>query len=1051
MTVTQPILRGTDRWARRAFAASVMISLAVLLSWASGSWELWTFGAEYVPMAPSTALAIGAIAAAGWLRQGRGGSVNVNRLVFLVAAGVGLTGAGVLVQQWLGNDVLTLLRTSETVGEVPVGRMSPLTAVAALLASTALALRNSARRELRRVGAAVALALSLLGIIVIVSYAFGTPLLYGRTVIPMAASTALAFGFLGIGLLLASGADTWPLSLFVLGEDATPSAGSLKAGFIALFVVVLSVLGVVTASWIRRERDETRRTATEAISVIADLKSRQIADWHGERLAGAEAISRSPMEDELRRFAFSPDDQARHDLLDWMRALCDAHGYSSAALIESDGTVRLGAFYDVAIADADALEICREALQTNRVISRGFYRATTGNRTYFDIAIPFRGDDLGIVLLLRVDVEQSLLPRIAHWPLLSRTGESLLFTREGDGILFLNPLRQLNGKTPPQHLPISQMQGTPAYRAIEGFEGVVEGPDYRGEPVIGAVRAIPGSPWFLVAKADQREIYARFRHDMRYALFAVVVLLLAVAVGIRALSYRKGLHATERQLEIERRLQEASRNFRALFDQAAVGVAQIEISSGRIVAANRRYCEIVGSSEEGVVSLSSSEVVHPDDRRRISASLQRMIDDDLRELMEECRYIRRDGNVRTVSRTVSPLWNPGEEPLSFVVVVRDVTNEKEMADALVTRDRLLIEVGRIAKVGGWDFEPGTGKGTWTPEVARIHDLDPEDKTSLEIGLSFYEGRYRETIEHAVREATELGKSYDLELQLTSAKGTRKWVHTVGRPTVENGKVTKVRGSIQDITDRKLAEEEVRTLNRELEERVAKRTAELEAARSEQEAFSYSVSHDLRAPLRGIDGWSLALLEDFGERLDEKGREYLGRVRSEAQKMGRLIDDMLKLSRITRQELHLAAVDLSGLAQRIVARLREDEPGRDVETVVEPGVIANCDAGLMEVALTNLLDNAWKFSSRRTAARIEFGCSEDHGAHVYFVRDNGAGFDMQYASRLFAPFQRMHTPSEFPGSGIGLATVERIISRHGGTIRAESAVDRGTTIRFTLGS
>lgn len=1052
MTVTEPILPGTDRWARRAFVASAMISLAILLSWASGWWELWTFGAGYVPMAPSTALVVGATAAAGWLRQGRVASVGVRRFVFLVAACVGVTSAGVLAQPWLGNDAFTLLLTSERVGEILVGRMSPLTAAAALLASTALVLRNSGRRKLRRVGAAIALALSLFGSIVILSYAFGTPLFYGRAIIPMAGTTAVAFVLLGIGLLLASGTDAWPLNLFVLGDEARPSARSLRAGFIALLVVALLVIGVVTAGWIRRERDETRRAATEAISAIADLKSQQIADWHGERLADAEVILRSPMRDELRRFVQSPDDgEARQELLVWMRTLSDAYGYSSTALIEKDGTVRLEIPEGSTVADAEALATCRRALQTDRVISRGFYRSTTGNRMYFDIIIPFGGEDLGIVLLLRVDAEESLLPRIAHWPLLSRTGESLIFTREGDGILFLNPLRQVNGKTPPQLHPISQMQGTPAYRAIEGFEGVVEGPDYRGEPVIAAVRTIPGSPWFLVAKADQREIYAPFRREMGLTLFAVAVLSLAAAVGIRALSYRTGLRAAERQLEIESRLQETSRNFRALFNQAAVGVAQIEISPDRIVAANRRYCEIVGYSAEAFVSLSSAELVHPEDRERISASLRRLIEDDLSELTEECRYIRGDGVVRTVSRTVSPLWSPGEKPVSFVIVVRDVTNEKETAEALLSRDRLLLDVGRIAKVGGWDFDPETGKGTWTPEVARIHDLDPDAETTVEIGLSFYEGRDRQTIERAVREATELGKSYDLELQLTSAKGARKWVHTAGRPTIENGKVTRVSGSIQDITDRKLAEEEVRTLNRELEERVAKRTAELEAARSEQEAFSYSVSHDLRAPLRGIDGWSLALLEDFGERLDEKGKEYLGRVRSETQKMGRLIDDMLKLSRITRQEIRLAAVDLSELVRRIVARLREDEPGRDVEAVVEPGVIANCDAGLMEVVLTNLLDNAWKFSSRRTAARIEFGCSEDPGAPVYFVRDNGAGFDMQYASRLFAPFQRMHTPSEFPGSGIGLATVERIISRHGGTIRAESAVDRGTTIRFTLGS
>ena len=254
----------------------------------------------------------------------------------------------------------------------------------------------------------------------------------------------------------------------------------------------------------------------------------------------------------------------------------------------------------------------------------------------------------------------------------------------------------------------------------------------------------------------------------------------------------------------------------------------------------------------------------------------------------------------------------------------------------------------------------------------------------------------------------------------------------------------------DITERKRAEEEVRRLNVELEQRVRSRTAALEAANRELEAFAHSVSHDLRAPLRGIDGWSLALLEDCGERLDAQGHKYLERVRSEAQRMGGLIDDLLHLSRVGRTELVPSTVDLTCLAATIVARLKEEHPDRSIEFIVAPQLKCTGDARLLEIALTNLLANAVKFTGPRSPARIEFGQTTAEGGPAFFVRDNGVGFDMAYAGMLFAPFQRLHKSSEFPGSGIGLATVQRVIHRHGGRIWADARVGEGATLYFTLG-
>ena len=253
----------------------------------------------------------------------------------------------------------------------------------------------------------------------------------------------------------------------------------------------------------------------------------------------------------------------------------------------------------------------------------------------------------------------------------------------------------------------------------------------------------------------------------------------------------------------------------------------------------------------------------------------------------------------------------------------------------------------------------------------------------------------------------------------------------------------------DVTKRRAAEAEILRLNAELEQRVATRTAQLEAANKELESFAYSVSHDLRAPLRAIDGFSQMVFEDAGEKLSTEDMDHLQRVRSGAQRMAALIDQLLGLSRTTRNEMLVEEVDLSALAADVLAELREADPSREVETVVAPGLRATADATLLRAILANLLGNAWKFTGKHATARIEVGVTDAGGERAFYVRDDGAGFDPAYAVRLFGAFQRMHTPGQFEGDGIGLATVQRLVSRHGGRVWAEAEVEKGAIFYFTL--
>jgi light-regulated signal transduction histidine kinase (bacteriophytochrome) len=248
-----------------------------------------------------------------------------------------------------------------------------------------------------------------------------------------------------------------------------------------------------------------------------------------------------------------------------------------------------------------------------------------------------------------------------------------------------------------------------------------------------------------------------------------------------------------------------------------------------------------------------------------------------------------------------------------------------------------------------------------------------------------------------------------------------------------------------VKERRRAADELQALN-ESERRHA---AQLEVANKELEAFSYSVSHDLRAPLRSIDGFSLALMEDYADKLDDQANSHLRRIRAATQRMAQLIDDLLKLARVSRSEMRKEAVDLSALADGILDECRKTQPNRQVECVVQNHMVGHGDQRLLHLVLENLLGNAWKFTSKTPQAKIEFAVTDLDGEEVYFVRDNGAGFDMAYSEKLFGAFQRLHAAADFPGIGVGLATVQRIVHRHGGRVSADGAEGKGATFSFTL--
>ena len=415
----------------------------------------------------------------------------------------------------------------------------------------------------------------------------------------------------------------------------------------------------------------------------------------------------------------------------------------------------------------------------------------------------------------------------------------------------------------------------------------------------------------------------------------------------------------------------------------------------------------------------------------------------------ETSRIAKDGRVIDIAATVSPIKNKSGTIVGASKMARDITDRTRAENALQEGEKqfqtminAIPQLAWIAQADGtifwynqrWFDYTGTtleqmkGEG-WE----RIHDPDLLPKV-LE--------RWKYSLENC--------QPFEMEFPLRAADGHYGWFLTRVFPLRDNtGNVVRWFGTNTDLSQKRAADEEIQTLNTNLEERVLERTAELEAANKELEAFSYSVSHDLRAPLRAVDGFSQAVLEDYGGQLPEEGRRDLQTIREGAQRMGMLIDDLLKFSRLSRAPLNKQQVNTGKLVGNVLESLESQRAGRQVDFYI--GELPNCqgDAGLINQVWVNLIANALKYTRRRETSIIEIGCKFEQGENIYFVRDNGAGFNMRYVDKLFGVFQRLHRADEFEGTGVGLAIVQRIIHRHGGRIWANAVIDQGATFSFTL--
>jgi PAS domain S-box-containing protein len=489
---------------------------------------------------------------------------------------------------------------------------------------------------------------------------------------------------------------------------------------------------------------------------------------------------------------------------------------------------------------------------------------------------------------------------------------------------------------------------------------------------------------------------------------------------------------TERKRS-EEVLEQSEERFRATFNQAAVGIGHVT-PDGRWLRINQKYCDVVGYTEEEIKALTIQGITHPDDLETSMQHYQLLLEGKLDNYSLEKRYIRKDGSTIWVNITASMVFDDGGNPMFAIGVVEDISRRKRAEEE---RDWVYKYSLDMLCVAGFD---GYFKRV-SPSFEKILGWSEAELLST----SIFDFIHPDNLEATCQEFKSLegGKqAINFENRYRCKDGSYKWLSWHSHPMIENKLII---GVARDITERKRVEKDIERLNADLEARAV----DLEYVNQELEAFNYTVAHDLRNPLNVISSYCQVFTELCGDKLDEQCLRYIQETYNGTLRMNLLIETLLNFSRLSHAELNRESVDLSSMANEVAGELKGSEAARRVDFHIADGMVADGDANLLRVALANLLGNAWKYTATREEALIEFGTQEIDGKPVYYVRDNGSGFDNAAAEKIFAPFQRLPGAEEYRGFGIGLATVERIIRRHGGRVCAEGEPGKGATFWFTL--
>lgn len=834
--------------------------------------------------------------------------------------------------------------------------------------------------------------------------------------------------------------------------------------FLAVFALLAAVISSVGWWAYRTETAYLRERENRELQAIANFKGKQIEDWLAERRHDAASVVGSAyIRDDFRRWLDGRDDRSGRRLqarLDSLRVydsyviidLLDRQGISRLAAASSHRkpSVSPGLLADIGSgAEPRLIDLERDQ-----------------DYIHFCYIAPLSDDRKAQVigyLRLCIDPRRHLFPLIEGWPTPSRTAETLMVRREGNDVLFLNDLRHREGTAFDFRLPVGQ-ESLPAAQAVLGREGVFEGADYRGVPVLSYLRPVAGTPWRMVTKVDQAEVFRNIAWLAQVSIFSV-----AAAIAVSALVLWLFWRQQELQagLAAAQALRRRNEELEAFMAAVPAPVLLAEDPDCRRIVGNRAANELFGVEEGANVSLSAPEAppyraYGPDGRelRPEELPMQRTTASGQPMTGQECRLLFPDGRTVWLFGNAVPLFDEQGQVRGCVGSYADITTVKAAEQSLRRSQAALLQAGQMARLGAWSVDMVSSEDfrlnpvSWSDETYRLFGFSPGAvEPSIDLFVSLIHPEDRSLAIHEWNRALAERRALDCECRIRRPDGSERIVH--GRAEFgfdDQGRATHCYGAVQDITERKQLEIAREAYKDRLEAEVTARTAELLAVNKELQAFTYAASHDLKSPLRGIHSFCTLLERNYRHQLEGDGIQFLDFIRRSAERMNHLIDDLLAHARLDQQAPVLRPENLSAAVRAALAERQEDIAEIGAEICLDPvdAWVRAESHGLIQV-LRNLLENALKYSAGAKPPTITIGGAAQGDRYRLWIRDNGVGFDMAYHDRIFEIFRRLHSYEEFPGNGVGLALVKKAMERMGGKVWAESTPGNGATffLEFAL--